>query len=74
METKLTSSNTALEESWARIVVLNDEKEKGIDDYMLTPEFKELMKEYDALVHPLSYKEGWDVAVETLFPLPPERS
>lgn len=33
---------------------------------MLTPEFKELIEEHDALVHPVSYKEGWDAAVETI--------
>lgn len=39
---------------------------------MLTPKFKELMEEHDTLVHPMSYKEGLDAAVETILEAYPE--
>lgn len=72
LETKLASSISDSEEAWAKIIILNDEKEKGIDAYMPTPKFKELIEEHDALVHPVSYKEGWNAAVETILKSYPE--
>lgn len=40
LEAKVASFKSDLEKARARISVLNDKKEKGIDAYMLTPEFK----------------------------------
>lgn len=42
LEAKLGSAEADLKEARAKIVVVNDEKEKGIDAYMLTPDFVEL--------------------------------
>lgn len=51
LEAKLASATSDLDEARVKINVLNDEKEKGIDAYILTPKFKKLMEEHDALVH-----------------------
>lgn len=53
LEVKLASATSNLDETRAKIVVLNNGNEKGIDAYMLIPKFKELMEEHDALVHPV---------------------
>lgn len=72
LEAKLGSAEADLEEARAKIGVLNDEKEKGIDAYMLTPNFADLMKEHNAQRRPKVYKEGWDAAVEAILEAHPE--
>lgn len=72
MEAKLGSISADLEEARAKIVVLTEEKEKGINAYMLTPDFVELMKEHDAQRRPEVYEEGWDAAVEAITEAHPE--
>lgn len=48
LKAKLGSAEADLEEARAKIVVLNDEKENGIDAYKLTPDFVEFMKDHYA--------------------------
>ena len=66
LEKQLEEANKSLEEVRADLVVVTDQKERGIDAYMETPEFTELMEAHDALTHPISYKEGWDGAIEAI--------
>lgn len=45
LEEKLVSTIKDLIEAHANLVVVTDQKERGIDAYMETPEFKELMED-----------------------------
>lgn len=60
LEEKLATTTKDLEDTRVDLVVVTDQKERWIDAYMETPEFKELMEDHDALTHPISFKEGWD--------------
>ncbi|XP_074362597.1 uncharacterized protein LOC141702896, partial [Apium graveolens] len=66
LEAQLASSTSDLETARAENVILKAQKEKAFDGWMDTQEFKDLMVEHDALLHPVSYKEGWDAAVEAI--------
>lgn len=63
---QLGSAEADLEEARAKIVVLNEEKEKWIDALMFTPEFVELMVEHDAQRRTDVCKEGMDAVVEAI--------
>lgn len=63
---KLATTQKSLEETRADLVVVTDQKERGIDAYMENTEFKELMEDHDALTHPISFKEGWDEAIKSI--------
>lgn len=60
LEEKLATTIKDLEDTRVDLVVVTDQKERWIDAYMETPEFKELMEDDDPLTHPISFKEGWD--------------
>ncbi|KAL8088412.1 hypothetical protein AgCh_038260 [Apium graveolens] len=66
LEAQLDSSTSDLETARAENVILKAQKDKAFDGWMDTQEFKDLMVEHDALLHPVSYKEGWDAAVEAI--------
>ncbi|XP_074374276.1 uncharacterized protein LOC141714670 [Apium graveolens] len=66
LEAQLASSTSDLETARAENVILKAQKDKSFDGWMDTQEFKDLMVEHDALLHPVSYKEGWDAAVEAI--------
>ncbi|XP_074355552.1 uncharacterized protein LOC141695188 [Apium graveolens] len=66
LEAQLASSTSDLETARAENVILKAQKDKAFDGWMDTQEFKDLMVEHDALLHPVSYKEGWDAAVEAI--------
>ncbi|KAL8088605.1 hypothetical protein AgCh_038398 [Apium graveolens] len=66
LEAQLASSTSDLETTRAENVILKAQKDKAFNDWMDTQEFKDLMVEHDALLHPVSYKEGWDAAVEAI--------
>lgn len=71
-EAKLDSTEADVDEARTKIVVHTDEKENGIDAYMLTPEFVELMSDHDAQRRPKVSKEGCDAAVEAILEAHPE--
>ncbi|KAL8126038.1 hypothetical protein AgCh_013362 [Apium graveolens] len=64
LEAQIASSTSDLETAQAENVILKAQKDKAFDGWMDTQEFKDLTVEHDALLHPFSYKEGWDAAVE----------
>ncbi|KAL8104458.1 hypothetical protein AgCh_028613 [Apium graveolens] len=66
LEAQLASSTSDLETARAENVILKAHKDKAFDGWMDTQEFKDLMVEHDALLHPISYKEGWDATVEAI--------
>ncbi|KAL8135283.1 hypothetical protein AgCh_010082 [Apium graveolens] len=66
LEAQLASSTSDLETARAEYVILKAQKDKAFDGWMDTQEFNDLMVEHDALLHPVSYKEGWDAAVEAI--------
>lgn len=69
LEEKLAATTKDLEETRADLVVVTNQKERGIDAYMATPEFKELMEDHDALTHLISFREGWDEAIKAVLKL-----
>lgn len=66
LEEKLVTTEKDLEEARADLVMVTDQKERGINVYMQTTEFKELMEDHDALTHPISVKEGRDDAIKAI--------
>lgn len=71
LEEKLAAFEKNLEEAMAEPVIVRDEKERGIDAYMETVEFKELMEDHDALIHLVSFREGWDEAIKAILKFHP---
>lgn len=53
-------------------MVLIGEKKKGIDVYMLTPEFADLMRDHYAQRCLQVFKQGWDATVEAILEARPE--
>lgn len=50
----------------AELVALRDDKEKLIDDYLDSAEYRSLMDQHDEILFPSQFTEGWNKALEAV--------
>lgn len=69
---KLAAKEKELEAAYAKVVVLEEQKDKAVDDYLASEEYAELLLSHDDSYYPTPFEHGWVAAVKALKATPSE--